>query len=275
MNIEYNKKCYQFEKKDYNSGFLDKSVDATYIIHLENIDRRRHIDEQLTSFHPTRIIYIVHNQGFKKCDKKLIEQVSYQDLTDAFLQCFRDADEKGYNNILILEDDFIFNPEIKDNENLDVVNDFLLKKKDEVFIYYLGCNPLIIMPYDWNHYYSFESLSMHAIVYSRETRKLPLDLDLKHWDVIMKHCDASKYFYYKPLCYQTYPETENKKNWSEKDSWIISYMKSWIIQGLELDNKPEPGFSTIYVLAKSLFYVFVFLLLWAILSLSSKKRYKK
>jgi hypothetical protein len=273
MDTQYNTKCYYFDKKEYSSGFLDKSVDATYVIHLENNGRLDHINEQLSKFQPTKTVYITRNQGFKKCTKKLIEQVSYQDLTDAFLQCFQHANKQGYDNILILEDDFIFSDEMKKSENIDSVNTFLTKKKEDTFVYYLGCNPIIIVPYDWNHYYSFESLSTHAMVYSRKTRQLSLNTELKHWDVIMKNSDTSKYLYYKPLCYQTYPETENKKTWSEKDNAFIFEAKKWIIQTLNLDKTPEPGFSIIYMLAKLLFLLFIFFILFTTFKLWFSYRY--
>ena len=130
MNINYNTHCYNIKKNTYKNGFLDSSVDATYIIHLRNNGRIEHIQEQLKEFQPTKNVYIVFNEGFKNCNKKLIEQISYQDLTDAFLQCFKHANENNYNNVLILEDDFIFNPDIKNFKNLQTINGFLNEKKN-------------------------------------------------------------------------------------------------------------------------------------------------
>jgi hypothetical protein len=122
MDIDHNTNCYNIKEINYESGFFDNCVDATYVIHLENNGRLNHINKQLEQFQPTKKVYIAINKGFKNCNKKLIEQVSYQDLTDAFLQCFKHANERNYNNILILEDDFIFNPEIKDSKNINSLN---------------------------------------------------------------------------------------------------------------------------------------------------------
>ena len=252
MNVDYNTHCYNIKKYTYKNGFLDYSVDATYIIHLKNNGRIEHIQEQLKKYQPTKDIYIVYNEGFKKCNKKLIEQISYQDLTDAFLQCFKHANEKNYNNILILEDDFIFSPDIKQIDNLESINKFLNEKKNEEFIYYLGCNPILIIPfsYDLKHYKSHKSLSMHSIVYSKKARTATLNLNLKHWDVIVENGIQNKYLYYIPICYQTYPDTENKASWSEKDNIVIGYLKNKIITTLQLDKTPEPGFSILYFIAK-------------------------
>ena len=98
MDIDYNTRCYDIKKHTYNKGILDNSVDATYIIHLKDNGRFEHIQTQLKEYQPTKNVYIVYNKGFKKCSKKLIEQISYQDLSDAFLQCFKHANEHNYNN---------------------------------------------------------------------------------------------------------------------------------------------------------------------------------
>jgi hypothetical protein len=263
MDIDHNTHCYNIQKQTYRKGFLDASVDATYIIHLKDNGRLDHIQGQLTKYHPTKIVYIVFNDGFKKCNKKLIEQVSYQDLTDAFLQCFQHANDHHYNNILILEDDFIFSPDIKNKNNIKNINYFLNKNKQKEFIYYLGCNPILIFPCTMNakHYYSYKSCSTHAIIYSKKTREKKLQLQYKHWDVIIEKSIPHRYLYHQALCYQTYPDTENKASWSEKDNIIIFNIKQKIITTLWLDKQPQPGFTILYIISK-IFALLLFLLLF-------------
>jgi hypothetical protein len=279
MDIQYNTKCYTFEKKTYPHGFLDKCVDATYIIHLKNNGREQHIEEQLSQFQPTQTVYIVHNEGFKKCDKKLLEQVSHQDLTDAFLQCFQHADENAHNHILILEDDFLFSPEIKNSHHLDTIHSFILSKNNEAFLYYLGCIPLVIVPYDTSHYSSFKSFTTHSIIYSKQARSAFIDLQNKHWDIIVEKNIFNRYLYYKPLCYQLFPETENKQNWKDKDGMIMTELKSFLIPFLKLDKEAEWGFSCLYGFSKFLFCFFLFLsgflLYFTIQSTSVRKKLQK
>jgi hypothetical protein len=262
MDIPYNTHCYTFEELNYTKGFLDPSVDATYIIHLKNNGRMDAIQDQLESFQPTSTVFIVHNQGFKTCNKRLIEQVSYQDLTDAFLQCFKHADERGYGNILILEDDFIFADDIKNPMHLDNINSFLIEKKHENMIYYLGCIPIIIAPCQiiFQQYYSFKSCCTHAIIYSQKVRKANLNLNLKHWDVIIENGVSSRYLYYKPLCYQTFPETENKQTWGAKDNQLVVTVKNWTIKMLNLDKTPEPGYAMLYAFSKVLGIVLLYMM---------------
>jgi len=257
-------------------------VDATYIIHLENNGRLEHILTQLKEFQPTKTVYISFNKGFKNCNKKLIEQISYQDLTDAFLQCFKDANEKGYNNILILEDDFIFNKDIKNPQHMKSICQFITDKdkSGEPFIYYLGCNPIITYPCSscLSHYKSVKSCSMHSIIYSKKAREMDkLDVSLKHWDSIIESSVKNRYLYHKALCYQTYPDTENKESWGEKDSYIIATGKASIIKFLHLDEKVEPGFTIIYMFSKFIFWLSVLItilfLYWFLKKLFSKRRH--
>lgn len=269
MDIDYNTKCYKFKKINIDNGLFDKTIDCTYIIHLENNGRLEHIYSEINKVKPTKNIFIVFNKGFKKCNKKLIEQVSYQDLSDAFLQCFKHANINNYGNILILEDDFIFNAEIHNIKHINNINKFLQKNKDNEFVYHLGLIPIISFPTpDINTYQSINSLTMHSVIYSKKCVQNinNLELKYKHWDVIIHKNINYKYFYYKPLCYQTFPETENKQSWHEKDNNILFIkFKNSIIQLLNMNNNPEPGFSILYFVSKLfifiLFLLFIFILL--------------
>jgi GR25 family glycosyltransferase involved in LPS biosynthesis len=263
MNIDANTKCYTFKHIEFESGILDKTVDCTYVIHLENNGRLTHIYDEINKTKPTRNVFIVFNKGFKKCEKQLIEQASYQDLTDAFLQCFKHAKENGYKNILILEDDFIFNEEIKQKSHIENIHHFLESNKNTEFVYHLGLIPIIAYPYgDFYNYRSIKSLTMHSAIYSEKCianfRKLKLEY--KHWDTIIEKSVKNRFFYYKPLCYQTFPETENKKSWHEKDGNLyFTKIKHGIIHSLNLNDKPEPGFSILYLFSNFLFFLFLIL----------------
>jgi hypothetical protein len=261
MDIQYNSHCYTFEEKRYDAPILDGIADVTYIIHLENNGRKSHVEDQLSKYQPTNRVFIVHNEGYKNCEKKLIDQAPYQDLTDAFLQCFRHADENDYENILILEDDFIFSPEMKNAKTIHAIAEFFKNQRDREFIYYLGCIPICIFPYNVSHYYSIKSLTAHAIIYSKQARKKHIDTHYKHWDVILEKNFPNRYLYCHPLCYQLFPETENKKTWAEKDSVIISWLKDRMIQTLHLDKEAEWGFAIIYYFAKLLFLLLLCMVL--------------
>ena len=79
------------EEYNYEKGLLD--VDATYILHLEGNGRLEQIQTQLEQYHPSRKVYLVYNQGYKKCQKNLPLESPPYDLVDAFLTAFHDANK--------------------------------------------------------------------------------------------------------------------------------------------------------------------------------------
>ena len=60
--------CY-YVKTLYFNDPLFKETDATYILYLEGNGRYSQIEEQLKEYHPTKIVHIIFNKGYKKCDK--------------------------------------------------------------------------------------------------------------------------------------------------------------------------------------------------------------
>jgi hypothetical protein len=242
--------AYEFEMIKMNDGMFDESVDATYIIHLVNNGRYEHIMEQLTKYHPTSTVYIVMNKGYKNSVKQPFITNSSLDLVDAFITVFKHA--KKYNNILVLEDDFIFSDEImKHQHNVNKT----IQQLDTNFMYLLGCIPFFQIPYNLYNYRVFLSLGTHAIVYSKEHRNNTLKYDQKKitdWDFYSNR-NTNRIMYYTPLCYQLFPDTENSKMWCKDKDLLVYYMCIFlrgIFKLLKLDTAVEPGTSFYYVLSK-------------------------
>jgi len=254
-----NTNCYRLEKLDYADGLLD--IDATYIIHLEGNGRIDHIHEQLTKYHPSNTVYILYNKGFKQCEKKLHMDDSKIDLIDAFLSIFKDAHQKNYGTILILEDDFIFHEKIKDKQVRKNVMSFLKKKENEPIIYMLGCLPFIQQPYDYNNNILLMGIGCHSCIYTRNIREKILQKDqtkIIDWDYYTLF-EEKRYLYHEPLCYQLFPETENQKNWF---SFLgLKNILIYLFQTLKLDEQVEPGYSIFYMVSKLLFVLIILLLI--------------
>jgi hypothetical protein len=277
--MEENKKCYRFEKQLLSGNLLfDKSVCATYIIHLEDNGRLNAVKEQLKEYQPTKIVYIAYNKGYKKCNKNpKIDQPAY-DLIDAYLQIFKHAEKEKYQNILILEDDFFFNVKIKDAIHQDNINTFLNSHKDTRFIYRLGCTPLLQIPYNYYNYITIAG-GAHSTVYSKNFRDYVLQnvqqLDIRDWDIFLNMNFLHQYCYYIPICYQLFPKTENSMLWGNGYGKIFNELTVFITHGiinvLKLDLQPEPGYSLLYIFSKILFYLLVFLILYLALPKSIYK----
>ena len=157
----------------FENGLFDETIDATYVINLIDNGRYESAYKQLLEYKPTKEVYILLNQGFKKYNKTKHIVYPADDLNDAFLQIFRHAYNKNYDNILILEDDFIFHKEIKNKIHINNINNFLKEKQDEDFIYYLGCIPFLMLPNLSNlkHFIILLSGGMHSVIYSKKMRQ--------------------------------------------------------------------------------------------------------
>ena len=230
MKYEINENAYSFELIENSSGFFDNSIDATYIIHLEGNGRLESIKNQLKEYIPSKKIYILHNKGYKTGLKPEFVTNSAQDLDHAYLTIFKHSQNNYFKNILILEDDFIFDKKINNNEITNDINQFILKKttEKENFIYYLGCLPILIQNYDKKHLKCLFGVATHSIIYSEnfikfvlEDSKLEEDIFTKYigWDIFIekyskKNKDFKRYLYIECLCYQVITETENSKMWN-------------------------------------------------------------
>ena len=260
-------KCYYFDNIKFNDGLLNDCIDATYIIHLEGNGRLQDIQKQLEEYHPSNEVFILFNKGYKKCKKAEYINASPIDLIDALLQCFQHAEENAYNNILILEDDFMFSEKIKEREHRENICKFVKSKEGEPMHYRIGCIPYIQIPYtiDFTHYKGF-SMGTHAVIYNRLYRNYLMKID-KHtihdWD-ILNNFNTNSYTYYIPLCYQLIPETENSKNWGSENTVYLLGGKIlfFIFQLLGLNKSVEPGYSFLYMFSKIIFFLLVFILIW-------------
>jgi len=270
--MEENEHCYQYEERNYSEPLFHEGIDVTYVIHLEGNGRYQTIVEQLEQYPITSRVIILHNQGFKKCEKSAHIWATPYDLIDAFLQIFKHAYENEYENILILEDDFIFDEKIRSDFHRKNIVEFLRKKShgEESFLYYLGCVPWLQIPYDSYHYCPLITTGMHSVIYSKKYREAVMNyeqVDINDWDYFNNQgFIGCRYAYYIPLCYQLFPVTENSKSWGKVNSWYGGFTQMFgsivfsIFQLFGMDKSVEPGYSFFYVFSKVLVFLLVFLL---------------
>ena len=267
MEIKSSTQCYNFKKIKYKTGLLDEAVDATYIIHLEGNGRYDDIMNQLKIYHPTKEVYILFNKGYKKCKKSEHIKLPAHDLVDAFLQVFKHAKNENYNNILILEDDFIFTEKIKKTSTQQDICTFLNERKNEDYQYLLGCLPLLQLPctLDSKHFINIGSLGTHAVIYTKKNRERILKVnqkDITDWDWY-SFIHSRRYTYHEPLCYQLFHNTENSKNW-HKDNYILHIIALLAKKGfnfIKLDTQIEPGYSIFYIVSKLFTFTLLILLI--------------
>lgn len=254
--------CYQYEEYNFDNPLLN--VDATYIIHLVGNGRYESIIDQLHKYPISKKVYIILNQGYKKCQKNSSITKPPLDLIDAFLEVFKHAQNK--ENILILEDDFMFDDKILDPFHQNNINKFIQKNSTSDFLYYIGALPYVLFPYDFYNYKNIASGGTHSIIYSKKMReKFNTTNKIHDWDVYL-NLQANRYVYYTPLCYQYFLETENTNHWGDHNKilfFLASILKS-ILKLLELDHSVK-GYFILYFVSKLWFLLFL-IIIWILLT---------
>ena len=270
LNSEY----YRFEEINYNKGILDSCIDATYVLHLENNGRIDKVLSQLDRVHISKQIYIMYNAGFKKTDKMLPKYTTAFDLIDGCLQIFTHANNNNYNNILILEDDFIFDHKIFNPCISDRIKDFIDNQTDKVFSYALGCIPYILCPVSLYTLKVYSGAAAHAVIYTKNFRKKILSSNTNNiidWDVEIHKYNF--YCYYKPICYQLFLGSENLLNFYNNNKFIVNKILIPLFKLIQIDKSYEPQYSIIYITSFILTCLLIFLILKLILYLSKKIKY--
>ena len=225
----FNKSGYTLINYNYENSEILLNIDHIYIIHLCNNGRLENINKQLKKIKP-RSISVLFNEGFKSGKKDKDIDVSYKDLVDANLFVMRDAKKKGYNNILIFEDDFVISKDFMDKDNLESINNFINHNDYDVF--YLGCvirkikekinENILLIDKCW---------STHAIIFSKKIIDYYTTLScqkicyINDWDNFIVENMKKKYTFIQPLIIQPFPLTENRlTSWGNLDF----RMKRWI-----------------------------------------------
>tara|TARA_Y100000389_G_scaffold189167_1_gene212603 strand:+ start:208 stop:1062 length:855 start_codon:yes stop_codon:yes gene_type:complete len=220
--------CYTYETLNYKKGLFDESIDVTYIITMEeSIERHEHIRNELMKHKPTSQVIIVFNKGYKKCSKSYHcgeVDISYKDLTHAVMHIFDISKEKG--NILILEDDFIFNNDITDKD-IDNVTEFLGKKKPDA--YSLGSIQFIVNPISLTHRKLLAKLGTHAMIYSKKGRdnlikKFENCSNISHDIDMLTFYPSQCYGFHKNVYAQIFSETENMSNWGKSLKYVPTFL---------------------------------------------------
>ena len=226
---------YNLETLKYKSGKFDNFCDAAYVLTLTSNNR---IDSFLTmyeQFIPCKTLHILHNEGFHNCEKnnRFDEKIdsTWRDIEHSETDIYKDAEKKGYNNILVLEDDCIFTFFMKSQFLCNRLGKWVKNSKHGFTR--LGCIyvPFRIIPANLfilgsigNSKLQFKGA--HAYILSKKMRHRLLNIKQDHL------CQADSCFRYNikqhtltfAFAVQTHPVTENMKNgWG--NPFIISILK--------------------------------------------------
>lgn len=266
--------CYSFKEINISEGIFDNIIDCCYVLVMENSEREKTVQKRLSKYgYPCKHIRIQYNKGFHNCDKELKEQKSNYDIIHAYNNVFKDASNNKYNNIMILEDDFIFTDKIQDQ---NVIQDIeKLYDNMEVNLFNLGptlfiYNPLYLLYKKNNCVKSFFAPLAHGSIYSRKFYEKFLEeyrlnnITHSHFDYHFNSFFTNGIYTHKNLlCIQSLSVTENSNNWpfGPFDKIVRS-----LIGFFELDNEnPINGFKTVkkinYILNFILYTLIIYLII--------------
>jgi len=247
--------CNEYDIINFESGILDDIIDAVYVITLKKSNRIENVYKQINEYKLSKNNIIQINERYTDCNIDLCEQQPNYHLFYNLVNICKHANKENYNNVLILEDDFIFDEQIKDTQIIKDLDDFI--NNNNFNLYNLGGVFITSIPYySFKHFKYYLGLTSHSIIYSKNARdiiieKYKYDKCMKNTILNFPYHDSwfnknldKKFFYYKPICYQPLEITENQKTWKSSLSGIIMYN---IIKLYGLDITPKIGFKWMYI----------------------------
>lgn len=218
-----NNLCYRYEKLSNNSS-LFPIIDCSYVLIMNGSKFESRVRRQLKEYPLSIKMILQWNSGFKKCEKRLARQFTVSDLTDCYATVFHNALENGYNYIIILEEDFMIDERIRDNEVREDINRFILGNNPEMI-----CLGSVIWKSEKCEDNNFRRLKIkqgtHAVIMNRKIieylyRKIN-DNEIYDMDILTNKDCERMYGYKYPLIKQVFSITENQENWGSniKSEW--------------------------------------------------------
>ena len=223
--------------------------------------------KQLDIYRPFPKVHIIHNKGFRKCKKDCRIKTTGDDLSDVYGNIFRECLHFRYNKVLIFEDDFFFTEPFESIYKYTRSIKTFLQDNPQFFTYNLGALPWFMLPFttDLNHFV-YKGGIAHSVIYSQSY----MNEYVQHYKNMTCLSDSfwnkytHNYCFYKAICFQLFPRTENSANWSNYID--IVGIKHKLFQA---DKEHKYVFTFCYWFAK-VWYIIVILVL-----VSMKIKFKK
>jgi len=264
------KSCYSKKHIVFKEGLLDNIADAIYVLTMENSKRENAFMNQINEFKLHKNIFIMKNKGYKNCIKQVcnndntdcvIINNTESDAVNAYINALKHAVFMNYNKIIILEDDFICSPELKNIRHIKNIEKITKNMSKNLFSF--GVLPYMTTYYNNYLRRSFLSLGAHATLIPKYFFKelIQKESNICEMDTYLSFV-GNKYIYYKPLITQTFPITDNFNNWGnncagKKFGSIYRFFVKKLINSLDLDNKAEPGTSRMYLINRIIYDYFI------------------
>tara|TARA_B100002051_G_scaffold271087_1_gene305127 strand:+ start:942 stop:1793 length:852 start_codon:yes stop_codon:yes gene_type:complete len=204
--------CYREEILWFdNPLFSEDVVPVSYLLTMENSSRRASYMQQLADFRPTKKVIILHNKGWKRCEKPTWVTNSSADLWHANLE----VANRASGCVLLLEDDVQFLPHVR--QDVTRVETLLREKRDETFFYTLGTRFMhsVMMNNSTQHHLRvIFGADAHAIIYNNIKALQDLDVPNGQLHDFCVYNQMDGYTFERPLAIQYAETTENSTHWN-------------------------------------------------------------
>ena len=245
--------CYSFKLRNRTDDPILKNVDLAVVLTMEN-SSRQFDDSVLLNLAP--LTYVQINKGFKKCNKPGVTNPT-EDVKHAYKNVCKNT--MDYNNVIIFEDDAVFNNKYSIDEFKNIDN-FIGKEKFD--IYSLG-SVSFDLPNFADHKLMITPVgACHAVIYSHSARNNLIYINGYQFDNDVISSLHYKYKYKYPLVCQTFPDTKAKSEWvnTPKNFLLSKYMDF-----TGADNTIEPFWSSIYTICDWCTYVVILIIILIII----------
>jgi hypothetical protein len=124
-------------------------------------------------------------------------------------------------------------------------------KKEYMFL--LGCIPYFMTPVSHNAYRCYLSTGTHAAIYSKKVMERLVGEYGEYSDFdVHTNYHYPRYTYFRPIAYQLFPETENKKAWGGNNPLLVlgALLIKSLFRWFRLEEDIEPGYSFFYRVSK-------------------------
>lgn len=232
------------------TGIFDPIADHCIVLAMSN--RFKKVIRQLQKDRPHSKVTLQINPGYHE-KEDLIEKTSKADICHALAESFRFSLERGYERVLVLEDDFFLgtpNEVSATREATAVIAKFLEGKTFDT--YNLGRVVFCGWPCEHGSWRALVHGTAHGVIYSSRFMRTyvnqhntdPRPIIKAGNDLWWNRVDMIHYVYKDPLVFQTFPKTANRQHWNDP-------LKEFGISALGLDTHHQPGFSILNGLCKS------------------------
>ena len=232
-----------FERIELASAMDELPV--SYVLTLAGSPRRQSFMMQLQKLSVSRVVYIVHNQGYKRVHRDLCRQEPAHDISYAHAEIMRHAlAHHPRACVLVFEDDFFWCDDARVADEVRDACRFVRANANTVTHYFLGGLPIpsvrALSGLVKKHCRT-PCLACHAVIHTPTGMRRYVETyaanacNITHADLYMAR---TSHMHYRPLAYQLFPRTANQQL-----SW--PYVAAWH-HLLNMHRCVSPGYAIVY-----------------------------